>query len=111
MLSKYLKPEYKDTVPARIAAKFENTNLAHRMTLRVPAGHERSVTHFLKRAVSPEYRFHRRAGGGPRHDSMDLTCRVEDATFFKYYFDRKVPKVVSALQPKRHCSTCGQTLK
>ncbi len=106
MLSDYLKDEHKNTVPARIAAKFQNTNTTFRMTLRVPAGYERSVTAFLRRAVSNEYTFHRRAGGGPRRDCLGLTCKVEDATFFKYYFDKKKTPV----QPLPHCSTCGQLL-
>jgi len=105
MLSDYLKPEYKDTDVARVIAKFQNTNPAYRMVLRVPVAYADTVTAFLKRSVSDNYTFHRRAGGGVRRDSMALTCRVADATYFKFYFD----KVNVSGTPAR-CAHCGQLL-
>jgi len=90
MLSDYLKPEFVGTKEAtEINMLFQNLKPNCRMVLRVPMAEGDRVTRFLKRAVKPEYIFHRRAGGGKRYDGMALTCLVENATYFKYYFDRK----------------------
>lgn len=85
----YLKPEYVDLSFTRyIAEKFKNTKPNCRMVLRVPVEHGDMVTEFLRHAVKPEYRFHRRTGG-KRSDGMALTCLRKDATFFKFYVDKR----------------------
>ena len=93
MLKNFLKSEYQESEEAReIALLYSNDNPLWRMVLRVPVDAGDRVTAFLKRAVKPEYRFHRRTGGGTRKGScMDLTCLRKDATFFKYYFDIRKP--------------------
>jgi len=113
MLTDYLKPEYAESQEAReIALQFSNLNPLWTMVLRVPVEHGDNVTRFLKRAVKPEYTFNRRTGGGPRHDGMALTCLRRDATYFKYYFNKKrTPQVTvqPVVQPK-YCQCCGQKL-
>ena len=113
MLSDYLKPEYANSPEAKeIHELFANTNPNFRMVLRVPVDVGDAVTRFLKRAVKPEYSFNRRTGGGKRNDSMALTCLRKDATYFKYYFDKKrTPHVTvkPVVQPK-YCQCCGAAL-
>ena len=108
-LQDYLKPEYANSQEAReIALLYSNLNPQWRMTLRVPVEVGDAITRFLKKAVKPEYHFHRRTGGGRRSDAMDLTCLRKDATFFKYYFNKRYinsPKPVFVIQ---HCHACGQ---
>jgi hypothetical protein len=89
-LQDYLKPEYKNTVEAReVELLYGNLNKDWRMTLRVPVDMGDAITNWLKRVVDPAYRFHRRTGGGKRVHCMDLSCLRKDATFFKFYFDKK----------------------
>jgi len=89
MLSDYLNDKFIGSTVAKIIASFQNTNPRYRMVLRVPARFADNVTLFLRRAIKPEYRFFRRAGGGPRRDPQQLTCKVADATYFKFYIERK----------------------
>jgi len=113
MLSDYLKPEFVGTQEAtEIEMLYKNLNPEYRMVLRVPVDVGDAITRFLKRAVKPEYTFNRRTGGGPRRDGMALTCLRRDATYFKYYFDKKrAPHVTvtPAPQPK-YCQCCGHKL-
>jgi len=89
-LRDFLKPEYKDSLEAReVELLYGNLNKEWRMTLRVPVEVGDAITRFLKKATDPAYRWHRRTGGGKRNDAMDLTCLRKDATFFKFYFDKR----------------------
>lgn len=113
MLSDYLKPEFVGTKEAtEINMLFQNLNKNWRMVLRVSVAEGERVTRFLKRAVKPEYTFHRRTGGGKRSDAQALTCLRKDATFFKYYFNNKQPAypviLIGKPAPIAVCPTCGK---
>lgn len=85
----FLKAEYRDlSFTKYLMAKFANTKPNCRMILRVPVEHGDMVTEFLRHAINPAYRFHRRTGG-TRSDTQALTCLRKDATFFKYYVDKR----------------------
>jgi len=115
MLKDYLKPEFVGTNEAtEIQMLFSNLKPNCRMVLRVPEADGDRVTKFLRRAVRSEYRFHRRNGGGKRYDSQQLTCLRKDATYFRYYIDKRyntrpVPMDNGRL-PSPRCTTCGQKL-
>lgn len=108
-LKDFLKPEFVGTTEAtEINMLFKNLKLNCRMVLRVPVTEGDRVTRFLKRAVKPEYTFHRRTGGGSAQ-----TILRKDATYFKYYFNNKQPPYpVTLIKKSRptHCHTCGQII-
>jgi len=111
MLKDYLKPEYRDTPEAAtIAAMFEVTDKKLRMTLKVPADVGDAITRFLKKATDPAYRFHRRTGGGRRSDAQYLTCLRKDATFFKFYFNKRYVRPAVPNFVVHHCHACGQRI-
>jgi len=119
MIGYYLKPEFVDTKEAKeIDDNFWNWNTDWALLFKVPVDDGDRITAFLRRAVKPNYMFHRRTGGGKRYDSQRLTVRRADATYFKYYIRRRpkpepVVPTITMFVPRPalpRCSCCGQLL-
>lgn len=77
-------PEFTEFL--RLARQYVRTDPC-RALFKVPVEDADRFGHLLRRFLDRDFHFHRRAGGGPRYDSMRQTCLVKDAKYFNYYID------------------------